>query len=57
VPELVVALFDDLVFIDPDVAIARQHIHVRLGFPVRVGLAAVGIPESDMHARKFFVLK
>src|SRR2546430_3105837 len=55
--ELVVALFDDLVVVDPYVAVASKHVNVRLGFPVRVRLAAVGIAEGDMNAREFFILK
>ena len=27
------------------------------GFPVRMGLAAVGVTEGDVHAGKFFVLE
>src|SRR5260370_26326491 len=36
--ELVAPFFDDLVAIDPHVAIARQHVNMSLGFPVAVGL-------------------
>ena len=57
VAELVAAFFDDLVVIDPDVALAGKHVHVRRGFPVGVGLAAVGIAEREVHAREFLILK
>ena len=51
------AFGDDLVVVDPDVAVAGEDVDVRFGFPVGVGLAAVGIAESDVDAGKFFVLK
>ena len=55
--ELVFAFGDDLVGVDPDVALAGQDIDVGFRFPVGVGLAAVGIAEGNMHAGKFFVLE
>lgn len=54
--KLVTALFDDLVVIDPHVALAGEHIHVRSRLPIRVCLAAVGISERQVHAGKLFVL-
>jgi len=53
VSELVVALFDDLVVVDPHVALAGEHVDVRLRFPVGVGLAAVRISERNMNAGNF----
>src|SRR5271154_3988151 len=55
VVELVAAFFDDLVVVDPDVALAGEDIDVGSGFPVGVGLAAVGIAEGEGHAGEFFV--
>src|SRR5258708_6066552 len=55
--ELISPFFDDLVVVDPDVALARKHVNVRLGCPVTVRLAAVRIAEGDMHAGEFFILK
>src|SRR5437899_2979056 len=57
VSKLVAAFFDDLVVVDPHVALAGEYVDVRLRFPVGVGLTAVGISERYMHARKFFILK
>ena len=53
----VAALGYHLIVVDPHVAVAGEHVHVRFGFPVGVCLAAVGIAESDVHAGKFFVLQ
>src|SRR5882724_7370444 len=55
--ELVLAFFNDLVIIDPDVALARQHVNVRFGFPVGMGLGSVGVSKRDVHAGKFFILQ
>src|SRR5437879_1694944 len=55
--ELVAAFFDDLVVVDPDVALAGEHVDMSLGFPVSVSLAAIGIPESEVHSGEFFILK
>src|SRR6266567_1064587 len=55
--ELVAALFDDLVVINPDVAVAGEHVDVGPGFPVGVSLTAIRITEGEMHSRKFFILK
>src|SRR5258708_29693977 len=57
VVELVAAFGDDLVGVDPDVAVAGEDVDVGAGFPVGVGLAAVGVAEGDVHAGEFFVLK
>src|SRR5713226_1939791 len=57
VVELVAAFGDDLVLVDPDVAVAGEDVDVGAGFPVGVGLAAVGVAEGDVHAGKLFVLK
>src|SRR5216684_5006799 len=57
VVELVAAFGDDLVLVDPDVAVAGEDVDVGAGFPVGVGLAAVGVAEGDVHAGEFFVLK
>jgi len=46
VSELVLTFFDDLVVVDPDVALAGKHVDVRLGFPLRVSLAAIGSPNA-----------
>ena len=54
--ELVAAAINDLVLIDPNIALASQHIDMRFGGPVRVGLAAIRITEGQMDAGKFFVL-
>jgi hypothetical protein len=54
--ELVPAAINDLVFIDPNIALASQHIDMRFGGPVGVGLAAVRIAEGQMDAGEFFVL-
>ena len=54
---MVFAFGDDLVGVDPDVAVAGEDVDVGLGFPVGVGLAAVGIAEGDVNAGKFFVLE
>lgn len=54
--QLVTAFGDYLVLIDPDVAVARQHVDMSLGFPIRMGLAAVWIAERDVHAREFLIL-
>ena len=56
VVQLVVPSGNDLVFVDPDVAITGEHIDVGARFPVGMGLRAVGIAESDVHTGKFFVL-
>ena len=55
--QLVVAFGDDLIIVDPDVAVAREDVDMCFGFPVGVGLAAVRVAESDVDAREFFVLK
>ena len=55
--QLVVAFGDDLILVDPDIAIAGKDIHVRFGFPVGMSLAAIGIAEGDVYAGKFFILK
>ena len=55
--QLVFAFGNNLVGVDPHVAIAGQHIHVRLGLPVRMGLAAVRIAERNVYAGKFLVLE
>src|ERR1700757_3935975 len=57
VAELVVALGDDLVGVDPDVAIAGEDVDVGFGFPVGVSLTAVWVAEGDVHAGEFFVLQ
>src|SRR6266403_876995 len=57
VVELIAALGDDLVSINPDIAVASQDVNMGAGFPVGVGLAAVRVTEGDVHAGKFFVLK
>ena len=57
VVELVAAFGDDLVLVDPDVTVAGKDIDMRAGFPVGMGLAAVGVAEGDVHAGKFFVLE
>src|SRR5258708_37887787 len=57
VVEVVAAFGDDLVGVDPDVAVAGEDVDVGAGFPVGVGLAAVGVAEGDVHAGEFFVLK
>src|SRR5215468_10976614 len=51
------ALFDHLVFINPHIAVSRQHVDVRPRFPVCVRLASIGIAERNMHAGKFFILQ
>src|ERR1700730_12269082 len=55
--ELIAAAINHLVLINPNIALASQHIDVLLGGPVRVGLAAIRIAEGEMHAGKFFVLQ
>jgi hypothetical protein len=55
--ELVVALGDYLVVVDPDITVAGEHVDVGARFPLSVGLAAVGVAESEVDARKFFVLE
>ena len=55
--ELVVAFFDDLVVVDPNVALAGEDVNVRFGSPIGVGLAAVGISECEVHAGKFIILE
>src|ERR1700686_4991025 len=55
--ELVTAAIDHLVFVNPNIALSSEHIDVRLGGPVGVGLAAIRIAEGQMHAGKFFVLQ
>src|SRR6266699_671346 len=55
--ELVVTFFDDLVSVNPDVALAGEHVDVGFRFPVGVSLAAVGIAESDVDTGEFFILK
>ena len=57
VVQLVVAFGDDLIVVDPDVAVAGEDIDVGSGFPVGVGLAAVGIAEGNVDAGEFFVLQ
>ena len=54
--ELVFAFGDDLIGVDPDVAVAGEDIDVGFGFPVGVSLAAVGVAEGDVDAGEFFVL-
>jgi hypothetical protein len=54
--ELVVAFFDDLVVVDPNIAISRKNVDVGAGFPVRVRLTAVRVAKRDVHARKFLIL-
>jgi hypothetical protein len=56
VVELIAAAINYLVFIDPHIALSSQHIDMGLRGPVRMGLAAIGITEGQMHAGKFFVL-
>src|SRR5260370_3985427 len=53
----VLALFDDLIVVDPDITPAGEHVDVGLGFPVGVSLAAIGITERKVHTREFFILK
>src|SRR6266436_8512495 len=55
--KLVLAFFDDLIVVDPDVALSGKHVNVRLGFPVGMGLASVGVSKRDVHAGKFFILQ
>src|ERR1700736_4911199 len=57
VVELVAAFGDDLVLVDPDVAVAGEDVDVGARFPVGMGLVAVGIAEGDVDAREFFVLQ
>src|SRR5260370_19504929 len=57
VVQLVAGFGDDLVLVDPDVAVAGEDVYVGAGFPVGVGLAAVGVAEGDVDAGEFFVLK
>ena len=56
VVELVLPLGDDLVGVDPDIAIAGEDVDVGFGFPVGVSLTAVWVAESNVHAREFLVL-
>lgn len=55
--ELIVTFREDLIVVDPHVAISGQNIDMRFRFPVGVSLAAVRVAEGDVHARKFLVLQ
>ncbi len=54
---LVVTFGNNLIAVNPYVAIACQHVHVRFRFPVGVGLASVGIAKCDVYSREFFILQ
>ena len=47
----------DLLTVDPDIELAADHINVGLAIPVRTGVCAVRIAESDMDAGNLLVLK
>src|SRR5690242_2281071 len=55
--EAVAALLDDLVVVDPDVAIAGEYVDVRARLPIGVCLAAVRIAKSEMYAGEFLILE
>jgi len=55
--QLVVTFFDNLIAVDPHIAIPGQHVHMCLRFPVCVRLASVWIAERDVYAGEFFVLQ
>ncbi len=55
--EQIAALTNHLLFVDPDIASARQHVHMRSRTPRCMRLAAVRIAESKMHARQFLILQ
>src|SRR3984957_10444395 len=57
VVQLIFAFGDDLVGVDPDIAVAGEDVDVSFGFPVGMGLAAVGVAEGDVDAGEFFVLE
>ena len=52
VGELVAAVFDYLVVVDPHVAISRQHVNVRPGLPVRVRTTARSWQENSAERRR-----
>jgi len=54
---LVVAFGNNLIAVNPYIAIARQHVDVRLRFPVGVGLAAIGIARTRCALPEIFILQ
>ena len=48
---------NDLILIDPDVALSREDIDMRAGLPRSVSLIPIRIAEGDVDAGEFFVLQ
>ena len=48
---------DDLLIVDPHIAVASEHINVRARLPVGVCLAAIGIAKREVDARHLLVLQ
>src|SRR4029077_8075786 len=57
VVHLVLTFGNNLIAVNPYVAIPRQYVYMCSRFPVRVCLASVRIAKRDVHSRKFFILQ
>ena len=54
---LVMAFGNNLIAVDPYIAIARQNVDVSFRFPIGVSLASVRIAKGDVHSGEFLILQ